>query len=239
MLIALISDIHSNWEALQAVWKEVKYADVILCMGDLVGYGASPNEVVEFVRKQMEERTLLCVRGGNHDNAVAFGADWGGFNPYAREAVRWHQWVMKSENLEFLRRLPPVRQLFTDDRERSYLLIHGSPPRAPLDEYLFPWLPESEFRSVLNYVRQDDLLVGHTHISMLKVIDGRRIINPGSVGQPRDGDWRASYALMDTDEEPPENVEFHRVEYDVEEAARKIIEEGLPRFLANRLFEGL
>ncbi|BAD84856.1 metallophosphoesterase, calcineurin superfamily [Thermococcus kodakarensis KOD1] len=235
MLIALISDIHSNWEALQAVWKEVKHADTILCMGDLVGYGASPNEVVEFVRKQMGKRTFLCVRG-NHDNAVAFGADWG-FNPYAREAVRWHQWVMKSENIEFLRRLP-VRQLFTDDAGRTYLLIHGS-PRAPLDEYLFPWLPESEFRAVLTYIRQDDLLVGHTHIPMLKVIEGRRIINPGSVGQPRDGDWRASYAIIDTSEEPPENVEFHRVEYDVEEAARKIIEEGLPRFLANRLFEGL
>lgn len=144
---------------------------------------------------------------------------------------------MKSENIEFLRRLP-VRQLFTDDAGRTYLLIHGS-PRAPLDEYLFPWLPESEFRAVLTYIRQDDLLVGHTHIPMLKVIEGRRIINPGSVGQPRDGDWRASYAIIDTSEEPPENVEFHRVEYDVEEAARKIIEEGLPRFLANRLFEGL
>ncbi|MBP1912868.1 metallophosphoesterase family protein [Thermococcus stetteri] len=235
MLIALISDIHSNWEALQAVWREVKRADAILCMGDLVGYGASPNEVVEFVRKQMEKRAFLCVRG-NHDNAVAFGTDWG-FNPYAREAVRWHQWVMKSENLEFLRRLP-VRQLFTDDMRRSYLLIHGS-PRAPLDEYLFPWLPDSEFRAVLSYVRQDDLLVGHTHIPMLKVLDWRRIINPGSVGQPRDGDWRASYALIDTSEEPLENVEFHRVEYDVEEAARKIIEKGLPRFLANRLFEGV
>lgn len=94
-----------------------------------------------------------------------------------------------------------MRQLFTDDAGRTYLLIHGS-PRAPLDEYLFPWLPESEFRAVLTYIRQDDLLVGHTHIPMLKVIEGRRIINPGSVGQPRDGDWRASYAIIDTSEEP-------------------------------------
>jgi putative phosphoesterase len=234
MLIALISDIHSNWEALRAVWREVKKADVVLCMGDLVGYGASPDKVVEFVREQMEKREFLCVRG-NHDNAVAFGADWG-FNPYAREAVRWHQWVMKSENIEFLRKLP-VRQLFTDDSGRTYLLIHGS-PRAPLDEYLFPWLPDSEFKAVLNYVRQDDLLVGHTHVPMLKVIEGRRIINPGSIGQPRDGDWRASYALIDTSEEPPNNVEFNRVEYDVEEAVRKIVEAGLPRFLAERLFEG-
>ncbi|WP_297508284.1 metallophosphoesterase family protein [Thermococcus sp.] len=233
MFIALISDIHSNLEALKVVWREVKRADVILCMGDLVGYGPNPNEVVEFVRREMERRDFLCVRG-NHDNAVAFGLDWG-FNPYAREAVRWHQRVMSVENLEFLRRLP-VRQLFTDDTGRSYLLIHGS-PRAPLDEYLFPWLPDSEFRSVLGYVRQDDLLVGHTHMPMLRLIDGRRIINPGSVGQPRDGDWRASYALIDT-EEPPENVHFHRVEYDVEETARKIVEAGLPRFLAERLFEG-
>ncbi len=234
MIIALISDIHSNWEALQAVWRDVKKADAILCMGDLVGYGASPNEVVEFVRKEMKKRTFLCVRG-NHDNAVAFGLDWG-FNPYAREAVRWHQRVMSIENLEFLRRLP-VRQLFTDDTGRSYLLIHGS-PRAPLDEYLFPWRPDGEFRAVLSYVKQDDLLVGHTHIPMLKVFDGRRIINPGGVGQPRDGDWRAAYAVINTEEEPPDNVEFHRVEYDVEEAAGKIIEAGLPRFLAQRLFEG-
>jgi len=232
MIIALISDIHSNLEALESVWDEVKGADAFLCMGDLVGYGASPNEVVEFVRKQMEKRTFLCVRG-NHDNAIAFGTDWG-FNPYARQAVRWHQRVMTIENLEFLRRLP-VRQLFTDDARRSYLLIHGS-PRAPLDEYLFPWLPESEFRAVLSYVRQDDLLLGHTHVPMLKVIGGRRIINPGSVGQPRDGDWRASYALIDTE---TGEVTFHRVEYDVEESARKIIEAGLPRFLAERLFEGL
>ncbi len=234
MIIALISDIHSNLEALEAVWDEIKDADAFLCMGDLVGYGASPNEVVDFVRRQMGSRTFLCVRG-NHDNAIAFGADWG-FNPYARQAVRWHQRVMTIENLEFLRRLP-VRQLFEDDTGRSYLLIHGS-PRAPLDEYLFPWLPESEFKAVLSYVRQDDLLVGHTHVPMLKVIEGRRIINPGSVGQPRDGDWRASYAIIDTEREPPDNIEFHRVEYDVEEAARKIIEAGLPMFLANRLFEG-
>ncbi|AEK73906.1 Metallophosphoesterase, MJ0912 type [Thermococcus sp. 4557] len=234
MLIALISDIHSNLEALKAVWKEIKDADAVLCMGDLVGYGASPNEVVDFVRERMEKRTFLCVRG-NHDNAIAFGAEWG-FNPYARQAVRWHQRVMTVENLEFLRRLP-VRQLFTDDRGRSYLLIHGS-PRAPLDEYLFPWLPEGEFKSVLSYVRQDDLLVGHTHVPMLKVLGGRRIINPGGVGQPRDGDWRAAYALIDTDGEPPDNVEFRRVEYDVQEAARKILDADLPRFLAERLYDG-
>lgn len=202
MFISLISDVHSNWEALQAVWDEVKDADVILCMGDLVGYGASPNEVVEFFREQMERRKILCVRG-NHDNAIAFGTEWG-FNPYARQAVRWHQRVMSTENLEFLRKLP-VRQLFIDEAGRSYLLIHGS-PRAPLDEYLFPWLPDSEFKAVLSYVKQDDLLVGHTHVPMLKEIAGRRIINPGSVGQPRDGDWRASYALIDTETQKSSSI---------------------------------
>lgn len=231
MLIALISDIHSNFEALQAVWKKIKHADVILCIGDLVGYGASPDEVVEFVRDQMKKRTFLCVRG-NHDNAIAFGADWH-FNPYARQAVRWHQRIMKSENLEFLRKLP-VRQIFTDDTGRSYLIIHGS-PRAPLDEYLFPWLPDSEFRAVLSYVRQDDLLLGHTHMPMLVEIGERRIINPGAVGQPRDGDWRAAYAIIDTE---TSEITFKRVEYDVQKAARKIIEAGLPRFLAERLYDG-
>lgn len=231
MLIAFISDIHSNIEALQAVWREVKKADVILCMGDLVGYGASPNEVVEFFREQMERREILCVRG-NHDNAIAFGAEWG-FNPYAREAVRWHQRVMRTENLEFLRKLP-VRQLFTDDNGDTYILIHGS-PRAPLDEYLFPWLPEGEFKTVLGYIRQKNLVVGHTHVPMLVEIEGRKIINPGGVGQPRDGDPRASYAMLDTKKG---EIEFKRVEYEVEEAARKILKAGLPQFLAYRLYEG-
>ncbi|WP_457754468.1 metallophosphoesterase family protein [Thermococcus sp.] len=231
MLIGLISDIHSNWEALQAVWKEVKKADVIFCMGDLVGYGANPNEVVEFFKEQMKKREILCVRG-NHDNAVAFGMDWG-FNPYARAAVRWHQQVMSIENLEFLRKLP-IRQLFTDDTGRSYLIIHGS-PRAPLDEYLFPWFPDSELRDVLSYVKQDDLVVGHTHMPMLRKIDGRRIINPGGVGQPRDGDWRAAYAFIDTE---TQEVIFERVEYDIDKAVRKIIKAGLPKFLAYRLYEG-
>jgi len=231
MLIAFISDIHSNLEALEAVWREVKKADVILCMGDLVGYGANPNEVVDFFREEMKKREIVCVRG-NHDNAIAFGAEWG-FNPYAREAVRWHQRIMRRENLEFLRRLP-VRQLFTDDNGDTYLLIHGS-PRAPLDEYLFPWLPDSEFRVVLSYMKQKNLVVGHTHVPMLRIVDGRRIINPGGVGQPRDGDWRASYAMLETKKG---EIEFRRVEYDVEEAARKILNAGLPQFLAYRLYEG-
>jgi len=230
MLIGLISDIHSNLEALKAVWKNVKRADVIFCIGDLVGYGANPNEVVEFFKEQMEKRQILCVRG-NHDNAIAFGITWG-FNPYAREAIKWHEKVMTVENLEFIRKLP-VKELFEVDNE-TFLIIHGS-PRAPLDEYIFPWLPDSEFVEILKYFREKNLVLGHTHMQMLKEIGGRRIINPGGVGQPRDGDWRAAYAFIDTDSN---EVIFERVEYDIDEAARKIINAGLPRFLAYRLYEG-
>ncbi|RLF78265.1 metallophosphoesterase [Thermococci archaeon] len=230
MLIGLISDIHSNLEALKAVWRDVKKADVIFCMGDLVGYGANPNEVVEFFREEMKKREILCVRG-NHDNAVAFNAVWG-FNPYAREAIRWHQRVMKPENIEFLQKLP-VKERFEAAGE-DFLIIHGS-PRAPLDEYLFPWLPDSEFREVLKYFKEKNLVVGHTHMMMLKEIGERRVINPGGVGQPRDGDWRAAYAFIDTKNN---EVIFERVEYDVDTAARKIIEAGLPEFLAYRLYEG-
>jgi len=231
VIIALISDIHSNLEALTAVWDRIQDADAVFCMGDIVGYGPNPNEVVEFLREESEHRRILCVRG-NHDNAIAFGAEWH-FNPYARRAVEWHRRVMTVENLKFLRGLP-VKELFTDDRGDDYLMTHGS-PRAPLDEYLRPNLPESEFRAVLSYIRQKNLVVGHTHVPMLKEIDGRKIINPGSVGQPRDGDWRASYALINTE---TGEIEFRRVRYPVEETARKIIEAGLPRFLADRLFDG-
>ncbi len=231
MLIALISDIHSNFEALKAVWHEVKDADAVLCMGDLVGYGASPEEVVEFVRDKMRRMKFLCVRG-NHDNAVAFEDDWN-FNPYARQAVRWHRRVMSPRDLEFLRRLP-VTETFKDDLGRTYLIVHGS-PRAPIDEYVFPWFPREDFRAILSHVDQDDLLLGHTHVPMLIEINDRRIINPGSVGQPRDGDWRASYATLDTERG---EVEFYRVDYDVYSAAERIVRAGLPRMLANRLFEG-
>ena len=231
MRIALISDVHSNLEAFEAVWDEIKDADVILCMGDLVGYGASPNEVVEFVREEMRRKRFLCVQG-NHDNAVAFGTDWR-FNPYARRTIRWHERVLSVENVEFLRRLP-FKETFTDDTGRTYMMVHGS-PRAPIDEYVFPWLPDTEFGTLLTYVKQDDLLLGHTHVPMLKELEGGRIINPGSVGQPRDGDWRASYTIIDTREN---RVELHRVEYDVYKAAEKIVKAGLPRMLAERLFEG-
>ncbi|NPA47310.1 MAG: metallophosphoesterase family protein [Thermococci archaeon] len=231
MRISLISDVHSNLEALEAVWDEIKDTDAVLCMGDLVGYGASPNEVIEFVREQMKRKIFLCVHG-NHDKAVAFDFDWR-FNPFARKAVEWHRRVISEENMEFLRKFPVV-ETFMDDTGRTYLMVHGS-PRAPVDEYVPPWLPDVEFKAILSYVEQDDLLLGHTHIPMLKKIEGRRIINPGSVGQPRDGDWRAGYAIIDT---YTCKVEFHRVEYDVNRAAEKIRKAGLPRILADRLFEG-
>lgn len=168
MFIVLILDIYFNWEVFQVVWKEVKYVDMIFCMGDFVGYGVSLNEVVEFVRKQMGKRIFFCV-WGNYDNVVVFGVDWG-FNFYVREVVRWYQWVMKSENIEFFRRFL-VRQFFIDDVGRIYLFIYGF-LRVFLDEYFFLWFLESEFRVVFIYIRQDDFLVGYIYILMFKVIEG-------------------------------------------------------------------
>jgi len=236
----ILSDIHANREALEAVLEDAQGRyDSILCLGDLVGYGADPNSLVEWARQNI----AVTIRG-NHDRASVVSDPMESFSPAARASTDWTRQALTAASREFLERLPrgPLPYAGAD-------LVHGSP--ADEDEYLFT--PDDA-----GLVRQDLgaplTFFGHTHRQggfllarraggyidpgrPLEIeADHLYLVNPGSVGQPRDGDPRAAYALYWPEERV---VEFRRATYDVDRAAAKIRAAGLPDFLAARLFEGI
>ncbi|MGQ4832369.1 MAG: metallophosphoesterase family protein [Candidatus Asgardarchaeia archaeon] len=221
--ILILSDIHANLEALNAIIDEVKNYDKILFLGDAVDYGPNPNEVIEFLR----ENKALWVRG-NHDNAVAYGVDCHcgkkthELSVYTRENIS--NKLISQENKEFLRKLS--EKLILDIDGVKFYLVHAAPSN-PLYEYLYPWYEEEKFlnalfeRGLLNkkIPEVNVFLIGHTHYQFSKKISKYIIINPGSVGQPRDGDARASYATFDTDSH---EFKLHRTRYPLEETIRKL-----------------
>lgn len=231
--IGVVSDIHSNLEALNEVMKELKDCQKVLCAGDLVGYGPDPNEVIELLSRETEKGRFHAVMG-NHDYAVVTG-DTHGFSHLAREGVRWTRSVMKKEETVFLRSLK--KNLKISIGGITFSVFHGS-PRNPLDEYVFPQTPQEILERFLKESGGKVLILGHTHVPMIRELKEGLVINPGSVGQPRDFDPRASFIVLEIKEGELE-VNFRRVEYDVESTMEKISERGLPRELGERLLYGL
>lgn len=219
MKLAFIADVHANIVALEEVLRHIK--EPIFCAGDLVGYNPFPNEVVE----RVQEEKITCILG-NHDFAVITG-DTSWFNPVAAEAIEWTRKRISGRSLEFLKSLPR-------SYSREFYMVHGS-PRNELEEYVFSDYPDYALLSFFEEIGQRTLVLGHTHVAFVKAIEGRQIINPGSVGQPRDGDARAAYALFDTETRA---VEIRRVEYDVKKVADEILAAGLPEKFAARLYFG-
>jgi len=227
MKIGIMADPHSNLAAFQAVLKHMPQVDELVCAGDLVGYGAEPNEVIDLARKKGIQTVL-----GNHDYS-AITRDVAGFNPFAAKAALWTAKNLRDDNVKYLRGLQEELRL-TCGGKRIYV-VHGS-PRDPLFEYVFPDLPNRELLELMRNVEADVIVLGHTHVPMQRVIHGKLILNPGGVGQPRDRDPRASYMLLTIDGEI--SVEHERVEYDVAQTAKKIEAVGLPSELATRLYFG-
>jgi putative phosphoesterase len=228
--IAVISDVHSNLDAFLAVVASLPAYDNLVFLGDLVGYGPQPNEVVEQLRQLHPNAALL----GNHDYAVATG-DTSGFSPHAEVAVEWTRRHIKQEALDYLSGFHPSARInFKDSR---LALFHGS-PSDPLSEYIFPWVDHRSARGIIEKAGSPLVLLGHTHMPMLYSFDEEMLANPGSVGQPRDGDPRASFAIL-TLAEGKFSFEIKRVEYDIDAVAGKIIRAGLPEFLADRLYTGM
>ena len=238
-MYAVISDIHGNLEGLQAVLADVpEEVEVVYCLGDVIGYGANPNECCDIVR----EREMPTITG-NHDLAVTdTSTDLNWFNPVAAAAVRWTREQLTGENAEFLRSRPRTMQT------NGTLFVHGS-VRDP-DEYIVDGVTAAENLEVLKSEYPDVRLCffGHTHVKAIapspngsamesEVLDlgsdGPYLVNPGSVGQPRDGDTFASYVLVEGTE-----VTYRFVEYDIEKAQAKIRSAGLPGMLADRLAVG-
>jgi diadenosine tetraphosphatase ApaH/serine/threonine PP2A family protein phosphatase len=237
---AILSDIHGNVEALRAVLQDcASQADAVLCLGDTVGYGADPLACVELVA----ERAQASV-GGNHEYAVAgrLGMEW--FNRYARAAAEWTQQRLDEDHRAYLGALP----LMTEVGDAT--LVHASP--AQPDEWDYLVTAEDGYAAFAAFATRW-CFVGHSHVPgawslgssgpahhpgcvSLQAERGRRyLVNVGSVGQPRDRDPRAAYAVWDVE---AGRLQIHRVAYDVDAARRKIVEAGLPRFLADRLQTG-
>jgi putative phosphoesterase len=220
MEIAIIADIHSNLPAFEEVLKKIEGLPTFCC-GDLVGYNPYPNEVIELVRKNGITSIL-----GNHDYAVLTG-DTSWFNPIAAWAISWTIDELKEENRGVLEKLPTVYV-------GEFYMVHGS-PKNPLEEYIYKDHPDYVFLDFFNYTDKDVVVLGHTHVPFVKKIGEKLIFNPGAVGQPRDGDPRASYAIFDTESR---EVRIERVSYDIEKVDKDIMEKGLPEQLATRLFHG-
>jgi putative phosphoesterase len=217
MKIAVLSDIHSNWVALQAVLADLPDVDVV-CAGDVVGYNPWPGECVD----AMVERDVPTVIG-NHDRAVATETPFA-FNSMAEAGVEHSRGELGDGQLDWLRSLPDER-LVCDGRVR---IVHGHPDDP--DRYTYP----DDFGPDL-LDDEDVLVMGHTHVQHHEVYEEGVVMNPGSVGQPRDGDERAAYAILDLDALA---VEERRVTYDVPTVQQAIREAGLPERLATRLAKG-
>jgi len=231
MRLAVLSDIHSNLPAFQAVLKKMSriYFDAVWCAGDFVGYNPFPNEVIA----EMKKENFFCVKG-NHDWAVET-SDTSWFNPEAAEAIRWTMKRITIGNKEWLASLPSRLEKKIGGKVVS--MVHGS-PADELFEYVFPEDAKEKAPEWLE--KADALILGHTHVPInlpIKVRGKRKILlNPGAVGQPRDGDSRASFALLDLKKM---NAEIIRVRYDTALVKKKILDEGLPSWLGERLENGL
>lgn len=234
MRIAIISDIHSNLEALTKAFEiiDTKNVDEIVCLGDIVGYGANPNECVELIKKRVKYAVI-----GNHDYAVAVDpSELLYFSSHARESDLWTREVLTKENLDFLKSLP-----FTISF-KDLLFVHSSPAQPREWEYIFT---EAQARVQFSYFKEKICFIGHSHLPGIFPETGsyngkldrntRYIINVGSIGQPRDGDWRLSFGIFDINTWTYEQI---RSEYDVEKASTKIIQNGLPELLAKRILVG-
>ncbi len=245
MRYLILSDIHANWEALEAVLADArgKY-DSIVCLGDVVGYGADPDVVTEWVR----QNAAVTIRG-NHDKACAGLEDLEWFNPVARLSALWTMKSTKPQNIAWLGKLPKGPA-----QVNGFQIMHGSP--LDEDEYL---ISDQDARQVAPYLDTDVGCFGHTHLqggflahrngirrlskpaaefadlSLELDLDAQYLINPGSVGQPRDSDPRAAYAIYDPRQRL---ITYHRIPYDIEGAQRKIRAAGLPDVLAMRLEVG-
>ncbi len=235
----IVSDIHANLEALQAVLADAQGRyEKILCLGDLVGYGADPNPVGEWTRAN-----ATAIVRGNHDKVCSGNEPLEDYRPAARASAIWTREELSSQNLDYLYHLPrgPLRY-------EDFDLVHGSP--ADEDEYVLTVADASPLREAVSV---QTTFFGHTHVQggfVLTRSGARRILpkgvfelepdhyyllNPGAVGQPRDGDPRAAYLIYSPQERM---VEYRRVDYDIDKAASKIRAAALPSALAVRLYSG-
>jgi predicted phosphodiesterase len=244
MRCLIISDIHANLAAFEAVLADAGDFDLIWCLGDTIGYGPDPNECIALLRRHPH----ICL-SGNHDWAALGKLDLRGFNADARTSIEWTHRHITPATRAYLQALPPSIV------QSGYTMAHGS-PRQPVWEYILdPLTAERNFKAF----KTDACLVGHTHVPAMYFLpdgepdrqmceprepewrhpihlnSGRWIVNPGSVGQPRDGNPDASYAMLDLEEK---KWEHRRIAYPIEITQRRMRQQDLPPRLVERLAQG-
>ncbi|MBN1231123.1 MAG: metallophosphoesterase family protein [Anaerolineales bacterium] len=242
MRALVISDIHGNLAALNAVLEQAVDFEAIWCLGDIVGYGPNPNECIQKLLEYPKFQSVL----GNHDAAAIDLMDTTSFNSEAQLAINWTKRQLTKASLDFLNQLPEMIEV-----DEKVTITHGS-PRYPIFEYLLDTRSATEN---FDYFDTDYCLVGHSHLPLLYEylpddyiarirfpkyhqelpLSPRAILNPGSVGQPRDRDPRAAFAIYDTD---TISWEFCRVQYEITKTQKMMLELGLPESHADRLAGG-
>ncbi|MGH2401093.1 MAG: metallophosphoesterase family protein [Candidatus Limnocylindria bacterium] len=242
MRIALLSDVHANLAALEAVLADLPTVDEAWILGDTVGYGPQPNEVIATLQA-MGARSVL----GNHDGAAIGMVDAAYFNPDARAAIEWTATALDANARSYLATLPEVR------RDGDLTAVHGS-PRDPIWEYI---TSSSIAAANFDCFESRLCLFGHTHLPIAyRLVDGaveavpglpgevvelgtgRALLNPGSVGQPRDGLPDAAYAVLEVNGAAGGSITFHRVRYEIDRTQRLMRDAGLPARLVERLSYG-
>ena len=244
MRYLIVADIHSNLEAFQAVLQDVARRggfESVLCLGDIVGYGPDPGPTIDLLRSLPHAAIV-----GNHDLAALGAVGLEDFNPYAAEAARWTTSQLSPDHREYLGSLSPQLE------QREVTLVHGSPLDPVWDYFLPDYMPPQALRESFTRFKTPLCLVGHSHIPFIcletdlsfrilpegeavNLGPERLVLNPGGVGQPRDGDPRPSYAVYDNE---AETICRFRVSYDIGVTQGKMRREGLPEYLAERLSRG-
>ncbi|KPN29216.1 phosphodiesterase [Halolamina pelagica] len=223
MRVALLSDIHANEPALQAVLSDLpsEQVDSVICVGDIVGYGPDPKACVSLVRAHADH----CV-AGNHDREANTPDRYSG-HPTAGPGLQHTYDQLGDDERTWLTELPERRKL----PDHSITVAHSHPDPAHTDRYVYP----DEFSTVGAPVDTDLLAMGHTHVQGAETVDGTLVVNPGSVGQPRDGEPGAAYAIVDIDDQ---TADLRRVDYDIDAVRNRVRAAGLPDETWERLEEG-
>lgn len=229
MKVAVFSDVHGNLYALEAILKDIdsRSAELVFCGGDLVGYGAFPNEVIEFLR----QRRIPAVMG-NYDEGIGHDLDECGCaykdeisKALGKRSIAWTRQAVTSENKRYLRGL--LQRISFTVFNKKILLVHGSPRK--INEYLFENRPQPSLLRLFEHEMADVIICGHTHLPYVKKMAGEKfmLINSGSAGKPRDGDPRAGYVMVNFESDRVK-AEIIRVPYDVEAMAKAVEKSGLP-----------
>jgi len=226
MRLLILSDVHSNLAALEAVLQDAGRWDVAISAGDVVGYGPNPEECVA----KLMFKGFRCAKG-NHDMAV-YDGDSSWFNDDAQDAIKINRGQLSPGSMRWLGSQPTELRFMLAGLDIA--VYHGS-PTEPLTSYIYPQDAKERADSLLKHTGANVIILGHTHIPYTVKRKDKLIINPGSVGQPRDGDPRASYLVLETDQL---TAELRRIEYSIDATAEAIDAAGLPHIFATRLYRG-